>query len=106
MRHAPREEHFYPGLVRRFGAQDLTVGAPACRSWMRVRAVGHRRWEVTTSGPRDIWAEIQDVAGRWRAAGAPDVFRLHFDAGGGQRAVSPNGTLTWQLPSGETGDPR
>ncbi|MFI5857395.1 methyltransferase domain-containing protein [Streptomyces parvulus] len=99
-------DHFYPGLVRHFGAEDLTVGAPTCRSWMRVRAVGHRRWDVTTSGPRDIWAEIQDVAGRWRAAGAPDVFRLHFDADGGQRATSPNGALTWQLSPGETGDAR
>ncbi|MFK0119293.1 methyltransferase domain-containing protein [Streptomyces sp. NPDC090994] len=99
-------DHLYPGLVRDFGAENLTVGAPACRSWMRVRAVGHRRWDVTTSGPRDIWAEIQDVAGRWRAAGAPDVFRLHFDADGGQRATSPNGALTWQLSPGETGDAR
>ncbi|RZU46121.1 protein-L-isoaspartate(D-aspartate) O-methyltransferase [Streptomyces sp. BK022] len=99
-------DHLYPGLVRHFGAEDLTIGAPACRSWMRVRAVSHRRWEVTMSGPRDIWAEIQDVAGRWRAAGVPDVFRLHFDADGGQRATSPNGTLTWQLSPGETGDAR
>ncbi|MEU6450606.1 methyltransferase domain-containing protein [Streptomyces sp. NPDC046979] len=99
-------DHLYPGLVRHFGAEDLTIGAPACRSWMRVRAVVHRRWDVTTSGPRDIWAEIQDVAGRWRAAGAPDVFRLHFDADGGQRSTSPNGTLTWQLSPSETGDAR
>ncbi|MFI8193804.1 methyltransferase domain-containing protein [Streptomyces sp. NPDC085946] len=99
-------DHFYPGLVRDFGAAELTIGAPECRSWMRVRAVGHRRWDVTTSGPRDIWAQIQDVAGRWRAAGAPDVFRLHFDADGGQRATSPNGALTWQLSPGEPGDAR
>ncbi|MFF5553615.1 methyltransferase domain-containing protein [Streptomyces olivaceoviridis] len=99
-------DHLYPGLVRDFGAEDLTIGAPECRSWMRVRAVGHHRWDVTTSGPRDIWAEIQDVAGRWRAAGAPDVFRLQLDADGSQRATSPNGALTWQLSPGETGDAR
>ncbi|MFD3470664.1 hypothetical protein ACFWWM_30735 [Streptomyces sp. NPDC058682] len=99
-------DHLYPGLVRDFGAADLMIGAPECRSWMRVRAVGHRRWDVTTSGPRDIWAEIQDVAGRWRAAGESDVFRLHFDADGSQRASSPNGALTWQLSPGETGDSR
>ncbi|KES02914.1 protein-L-isoaspartate O-methyltransferase [Streptomyces toyocaensis] len=99
-------DHLYPGLVRDFGAEDLTIGAPECRSWMRVRAVGHRRWDVTTSGPWDIWAEIQNVAGRWRAAGAPDVFRLHFDADGSQRATSPNGALTWQLSSDRTGDAR
>lgn len=82
-------DNLYPGLVRDFGAEDLTIGAPGCRSWMRVRPVGRRRWEVTTSGPRAIWAEIQDVAGRWRAAGAPDVFQIHFDADGGQHATSP-----------------
>ncbi|MFJ4151928.1 methyltransferase domain-containing protein [Streptomyces galbus] len=99
-------DHLYPGLVRDFGAENLTIGAPECRSWMRVRAGGHRRWDVTTSGPRDIWAEIQDVAGRWRAAGAPDVFRIHFDADGGQRAASPSGALTWQFSPDETGDAR
>ncbi|CAM5276534.1 protein-L-isoaspartate O-methyltransferase (plasmid) [Streptomyces viridifaciens] len=99
-------DHLYPGLVRHFGAEDLTVGAPECGSWMRVRTVGHHRWDVTTSGPRDIWAEIQDVVGRWRAAGAPNVYRLHFDADGSQRATSPNGALTWQLSPGETGDAR
>ncbi|MEU6346477.1 methyltransferase domain-containing protein [Streptomyces sp. NPDC046977] len=99
-------DHLYPGLVRHFGAKDLTIGAPECRSWMRVRAVGYRRWEVTTSGPRDIWAEIQDVAGRWRAAGQPDVYRIDFDADGGQRATSPTGALTWQIFPGKTGDAR
>ncbi|MFD4258699.1 protein-L-isoaspartate O-methyltransferase [Streptomyces sp. NPDC058534] len=99
-------DHLHPGLVRNFGADDLTIGAPECRSWMRVQAVSDRRWEVTTSGPRDIWAEIQDVAGRWRAAGTPDVYRIHFDADGGQRATSPNGALTWQISPGKTGDAR
>ncbi|MET9805609.1 methyltransferase domain-containing protein [Streptomyces halstedii] len=99
-------DHLYPGLVRHFGAEDLTIGAPQCRSWMRVRAVGYRRWDVTTSGPRDIWAEIQHVADRWRAAGAPGAFRLHFDADDGQRATSPNGALTWKLSPGKTGDAR
>ncbi|MEU5662093.1 methyltransferase domain-containing protein [Streptomyces longwoodensis] len=99
-------DHLYPGLVRHFGAEDLSIGAPECRSWMRVRAVSDRRWEVTTSGPRDIWAEIQDVAGRWRAAGSPDVYRLHFDADGGQRATSPTGALNWQISPGKTGDAR
>ncbi|MEF9886870.1 protein-L-isoaspartate O-methyltransferase [Streptomyces sp. P9-A4] len=101
-------DHLHPGLVRHFGAEDLTIGAPECRSWMRVNEAGYRRWDVTTCGPRDIWAEIQDVAGRWRAAGEPDVYRLHFDTDGIQRATSLNGALTWQLPPvpGETGDSR
>ncbi|MFD7554246.1 protein-L-isoaspartate O-methyltransferase [Streptomyces sp. NPDC059835] len=96
-------DHLYPGLVRDFGAEDLTVGAPECGSWMRVKEAGYRRCDVTTCGPRDIWAEIQDVAGRWRAAGEPGVYRLHFDADGSQRATSPNGNLTWQLSPSDTG---
>ncbi|MFJ3877155.1 protein-L-isoaspartate O-methyltransferase [Streptomyces sp. NPDC090077] len=99
-------DHLHPGLVRDFGAEDLTIGAPECRSWMRVRAAGHCRWDVTASGPRDIWAEIRDVAGRWRAAGEPAVYRIHFDADDTQRASSPNGALTWQLSPGKTGDAR
>ncbi|MFI7087619.1 methyltransferase domain-containing protein [Streptomyces anulatus] len=99
-------DHLYPGLVRYFGAEDLTIGAPGCRSWIRVRAVGRCRWDVTTSGPRDIWAEVQDAAARWRAAGEPDVFRIHFDADGDQRATSLSGVLSWQLSPGETGDAR
>ncbi|MGW4548524.1 methyltransferase domain-containing protein [Streptomyces violaceorubidus] len=99
-------DHLYPGLVRDFGAEDLTIGAPKCRSWMRVQPAGHGRWDVTTSGPRDIWAEIQDVAGRWQAAGQPDVFRIRFDTDGIQRATSPSSALTWQLSPGETGDAR
>ncbi|MET9694955.1 methyltransferase domain-containing protein [Streptomyces sp. NPDC006514] len=97
-------DHLHPGLVRHFGAEDLTVGAPECGSRMRVKEAGYRRWDVTTCGARDIWAEIQEVADRWRAAGEPDVYRLHFDADGSQRATSPNGTLTWQLSA--TGDAR
>ncbi|MFC9930112.1 protein-L-isoaspartate O-methyltransferase [Streptomyces sp. NPDC127190] len=88
----------YPGLVRHFGAEDLTIGAPECGSWMRVRAAGHRRWDVTTCGPRDIWAELQDVAARWRAAGEPAAYRLRLDTADVQRVTSPNGALTWQLP--------
>jgi protein-L-isoaspartate O-methyltransferase len=41
----------HPGLVRHFGAEDLTIGAPECGSWMRVRAAGYRRWDVTACGP-------------------------------------------------------
>ncbi|MFF6772716.1 methyltransferase domain-containing protein [Streptomyces sp. NPDC012637] len=88
----------YPGLVRHFGAKDLAIGAPECGSWMRVRAAGHRWWDVTTCGPRDIWAEIQDAAARWRAAGEPAAYRLHLKADDVQRATSPNGALTWQFP--------
>ncbi|MFI0928663.1 hypothetical protein ACH4TP_32895 [Streptomyces sp. NPDC021012] len=91
-------DHLYPGLVRDFGAEDLTIGAPECRSWLRVKEAGTGRWDVTGDGPRDIWAEIQNAAARWRAAGEPAAYRLHLGPDGVQRATSPNGTLTWQLP--------
>ncbi|WP_308409271.1 methyltransferase domain-containing protein [Streptomyces sp. BV129] len=95
-----------PGLVRHFGTKDLTIGAPECGSWMRVSEVGYHRWEVTTSGPRDIWAEVQDVAARWRAAGEPDTYLLHLGTDGAHRATSANGALTWEFTSllGERGD--
>ncbi|GAA3379150.1 hypothetical protein GCM10020367_61560 [Streptomyces sannanensis] len=94
--------------MRQFRAEDLTIGAPQCGSWMRVKAAGYHRWDVTSNGPRGIWAEVQDVAARWRAAGEPAVYRLHLDADGVQRAASPNGALTWQFAHapGETGDSR
>ncbi|MFF3767343.1 protein-L-isoaspartate O-methyltransferase [Streptomyces sp. NPDC001922] len=87
------------GLVRDFGAEHLVIGAPGCGSWMRVEPVGHRRWSVTTNGPRDIWKELQDLADRWRAAGSPDRYRLFFDLDGEQRAASECGRLSWQLPA-------
>ncbi|MFE6331755.1 protein-L-isoaspartate O-methyltransferase [Streptomyces sp. NPDC057798] len=90
-------DHLYPGLVRDRSTHDLTIGAPRCGSWTRARPVGHR-WEVTTVGPRDIWAEIHDVADRWRAAGSPDACRLEIDTDGAQRVTSRCGALSWQLP--------
>ncbi|MER5549783.1 protein-L-isoaspartate O-methyltransferase, partial [Streptomyces sp. NPDC002589] len=97
-----------PGLVRHFGADDLMIGAPECGSWMRVRPAGYRRWDVTTAGPRDIWAEIQDVAARWRAAGSPQTYRLQIGPGGIQRVVSSCGALSWLLPNSprDNGEPR
>lgn len=89
----------YPGLVRHFGHQDLAIGAPRCGSWMRARPDGTGSWEVTASGPRDIWEELQDVAARWRAAGRPAAYRLHLDADGTQTVASQDGSLAWQLPN-------
>ncbi|MFD5514677.1 hypothetical protein [Streptomyces sp. NPDC127066] len=67
-------------------------------------AGGASRWNVTTHGPRDIWKEIQDLAGRWRAAGSPGRYRLVFEPDGGQRAVSACGGLSWHLPTPRTLD--
>ncbi|MFE0087723.1 protein-L-isoaspartate O-methyltransferase [Streptomyces sp. NPDC058991] len=91
--------HLFPGLVRHFGAEDLTIGAPECGSWIRLRPAGYRRWDVTVAGPRDIWAEIQDVAGRWQAAGSPQTYRLQICADGTQRVTTACGALSWLLPA-------
>lgn len=85
------------GLVRDFSAEHLTIGAPACGSWLRVRPDGYRRWAVTTSGPRDIWHEIQTLAAQWRAAGSPDRYRLTITTNGQQCVSSPCGRMSWLL---------
>lgn len=92
-------DHLLGGLVRDFGAEHLVIGAPGCGSWLRVEPVGHRRWNVTTKGPRNIWKELQDLAEVWRASGSPTRYRLLFDPGGGQHATSPCGRLSWELPA-------
>ncbi|MFF7050179.1 protein-L-isoaspartate O-methyltransferase [Streptomyces griseorubiginosus] len=92
-------DHLLGGLVRDFSAEHLSIGAPACGSWLRVEPVGRSRWNVTTHGPRDIWKELQDLAVRWQAAGSPSRYRLLFEPDGGQRAVSACGRLSWRLPT-------
>jgi protein-L-isoaspartate(D-aspartate) O-methyltransferase len=92
-------DHLLGGLVRDFGAEHLSIGAPACGSWLRVEPVGRSRRNVTTHGPRDIWKELQDLAVRWQAAGSPSRYRLLFEPDGGQRAVSACGRLSWRLPT-------
>ncbi|MFC8125933.1 protein-L-isoaspartate O-methyltransferase [Streptomyces sp. NPDC057302] len=96
-------DHHLGGLVRDFDDEQLLVGAPACGSWMRVRPEGYHRWAVTTSGPRDVWMEIQRVAARWRAAGQPSVYRVHVD--GHEQWVSGgsgNTEMSWPLPLPDT----
>lgn len=87
------------GLVRDFSAEHLSIGAPGCGSWLRVKPAGLSRWDVTIHGPRDIWKELQDLAVRWRATGSPDRYRLLFEPGGGQRVTSACGRLSWHLPT-------
>ncbi|WP_405690056.1 protein-L-isoaspartate O-methyltransferase family protein [Streptomyces sp. NBC_00057] len=99
-------DHLLGGLVRDFGAEHLVIGAPGCGSWLRAEPLTRRRWNVITHGPRDIWKEIQDLAALWRAAGSPDRYRLVFEPGGGQRAASECGRLTWHLPVPRASDER
>ncbi|MEU1788101.1 protein-L-isoaspartate O-methyltransferase [Streptomyces sparsogenes] len=95
----PAADHLLGGLVRDFGAEHLSIGAPGCSSWLRVEPVGRSRWDVTVHGPRDIWKELQDLAVRWRAAGSPSRYRLLFEPDGGQRVVSVCGRMSWHLPT-------
>ncbi|MFJ2111924.1 protein-L-isoaspartate O-methyltransferase [Streptomyces sp. NPDC087850] len=87
-----------PGLVRDFGTEGLTIGAPRCGSWMRARPAGSR-WTVTVDGPRDIWAELHEVAALWRAAGSPSAYHIDIDSSGAQQATTSCGTLSWPLPA-------
>ncbi|GHA51924.1 hypothetical protein GCM10010345_65690 [Streptomyces canarius] len=92
-------DHLLGGLVRDFGAEHLVIGAPRCGSWLRVEPVGHRRWNIITQGPRDIWKELQDLKARWQAAGSPSRYRLYIEPDGGQHAASACGRLSWPLPN-------
>ncbi|MER6308534.1 protein-L-isoaspartate O-methyltransferase [Streptomyces sp. NPDC001657] len=92
-------DHLRPGLVRNWEADHLMIGAPACGSWLTARPDGSGGWTLTVCGPRDIWDEIQTIAARWRAAGSPDSYRLHFAAN--DQWVSAgrgNRELVWPLP--------
>ncbi|MGW2402922.1 hypothetical protein ACWCXK_00080 [Streptomyces sp. NPDC001739] len=92
-------DHLRPGLVRNWEADHLMIGAPACGSWLTARPDGSGGWTLTVCGPRDIWDEIQTIAARWRAAGSPDSYRLHFAAD--DQWVSAgrgNRELAWPLP--------
>ncbi|MEU5832435.1 methyltransferase domain-containing protein [Streptomyces diacarni] len=90
----------HPGLVRHWGVEGLALGAPGCGSWMTARPDGTDSWSVTTSGPRDIWAEIHQTAARWQAADAPAVYHLTLEESGEQRVSAGHGTnvLAWRLP--------
>jgi hypothetical protein len=92
-------DHLRPGLVRNFGAEHLQIGAPECGSWVRVTPEGDGTCSVTEFGPRGIWHEIEEIAARWQAAGAPDAYRIEFHANGAQRVVVGSGRnkLCWPL---------
>ncbi|MGW7439857.1 methyltransferase domain-containing protein [Streptomyces sp. NPDC054849] len=94
-------DHLYPGLVRKWDADHLVIGAPVCGSWVTARPGGAGAWTVAASGPREIWAEIQDTAARWQAVGSPASYRLRFEPGGRQWVSAGTGPaeLSWPLPA-------
>ncbi|MFD5791017.1 methyltransferase [Streptomyces sp. NPDC127037] len=87
-----------PGLVRDFQAETMTIVAPDEDSWA---VAGPGEGTVRVHGPRDVWAELEDVHARWVLAGRPDTYRVTVpEHGGPQRVSSGTGrhALTWVLP--------
>ncbi|MFJ4501904.1 methyltransferase [Streptomyces sp. NPDC088864] len=87
-----------PGLVRDFQAETMTIVAPAEGSWA---VAGPGEATVRVHGPRDVWAELEDVHARWVLAGRPDTYRVTVpEHGGPQHVFSGTGrrALQWVLP--------
>ncbi|WP_406337005.1 hypothetical protein OG814_03580 [Streptomyces zaomyceticus] len=76
----------------------MTIVAPEDDSWA---AAGPGDGTVRVHGPRDVWAELEDVHARWEQAGRPTAYRVELaDAGGPQHVISGAGpkALAWTLP--------
>ncbi|CAM5282612.1 protein-L-isoaspartate O-methyltransferase family protein [Streptomyces atroolivaceus] len=88
-----------PGLVRDYQAETMTIAVPDEDSWA---VAGPGEDTVRVHGPRDVWAELEDVYARWVLAGRPDRYRVTVPEGGGPQHVA-SGTglraLNWVLPS-------
>ncbi|MER5202505.1 methyltransferase [Streptomyces sp. NPDC002825] len=90
--------HLAPGLVRDFQAETMTIVAPEDDSWA---VAGPGEGTVRVQGPRDVWAELEDVYARWVRADRPETYRVCLSDGTGAQAVT-SGTgptaLSWALP--------
>ncbi|MFC9890236.1 methyltransferase [Streptomyces pilosus] len=87
-----------PGLVRDFQARTLTIVAPEDDSWA---VAGPGEGIVRVHGPRDVWAELEDLHVRWQDAGRPNAYQVDLtDGTGAQTVTSGPGpqALTWTLP--------
>ncbi|MET9449007.1 methyltransferase [Streptomyces cinerochromogenes] len=87
-----------PGLVRDFQAGAMTIVAPEDDSWA---VAGPGDGTVRVHGPRDVWAELEDLHARWEEAGRPETYQVDLTGGvGDQRVTSGPGpkALTWTLP--------
>ncbi|MGQ4490769.1 methyltransferase [Streptomyces sp. SAS_281] len=91
--------YLVPGTVRDFQAETMTVVAPEDASWA---VAGPADGTVRVHGPRDLWAELEDVHARWEQAGRPEQYRVDLhDPAGAQHVTSgaePT-VLHWTLPS-------
>ncbi|MGW2477746.1 methyltransferase [Streptomyces sp. NPDC001665] len=95
--------YLVPGAVRDFQAETMTVVAPEDDSWA---VAGPGDGTVRVHGPRDLWAEFEDVHGRWERAGRPEQYRVDLRDPAGAQHVSSFGAcpkaLAWTLPSLDT----
>ncbi|MFF1648822.1 methyltransferase domain-containing protein [Streptomyces sp. NPDC058240] len=90
--------YLVPGVVRHFQADTLTVIAPEENSWA-VASPGDGT--VRVLGPRDVWAELEEIHAPWTRAGGPDRFHVDIPADGGHQHVASKtgpGALDWVLP--------
>lgn len=87
-----------PGLVRDFQAETMTIVAPEDDSWA---VAGPGDGAVRVRGPRDVWAELEDLHVRWEEAGRPETYEVDLAGGTGDQRVSSGSApkaLAWTLP--------
>ncbi|MFC9397484.1 methyltransferase [Streptomyces sp. NPDC057027] len=87
-----------PDLVRDFQAKTMTIVAPEDDSWA---VAGPGDGTVRVHGPRDVWAELEEVHARWVRADRPETYRVDLsDSTGIQPVTSGTGpkALAWSLP--------
>ncbi|MFI9210304.1 methyltransferase [Streptomyces sp. NPDC053253] len=85
-------------VVRDFQAETMTLVAPRDDSWAVADPCDGT---VRIHGPRDIWAELEELHLRWERAGRPDTYRVELgDGTGPQHVTSSTGAkaLGWTLP--------
>ncbi|MER5555932.1 hypothetical protein ABT001_30405 [Streptomyces sp. NPDC002793] len=76
----------------------MTIVAPEDDSWA---VAGPDGTTVRIHGPRDVWAELEEVHTRWVRAGRPSTYGVEIPAAGGPQHVTSGtgpGALMWALP--------
>ncbi|MEU7283444.1 methyltransferase [Streptomyces sp. NPDC045431] len=89
--------YLVPGTVRDFQAEAMTIVAPEDDSWA---VAGPGDGVVRVDGPRDVWAELENLHARWVQAGRPERYRVDLRDTEAQRVTSGTGptSLSWTLP--------
>ncbi|UYQ65881.1 methyltransferase domain-containing protein [Streptomyces peucetius] len=92
--------YLVPGTVRDFQAETMTIVAPEDDSWA---VAGPGDGTVRVHGPRDVWAELEDLHERWQRAGRPDSYHVDLSGNGPQHITSGTGpkALAWTLDPSE-----